>query len=180
MGPAGPTLTTARLILRPPDSADFEALAAMHADPEVMRYLGGVQPRAVAWRGLAGAAGSWSLQGFGMFSVFEAKSGAWIGRIGPIHPEGWPGTEVGWALARHAWGQGYAVEAAAAAIDFVVDTLGWTEIIHCIDPENRASQAVARRLGSSILRRGRLPPPVEEELDVWGQSAEAWRARRPA
>lgn len=60
-----------------------------------MRFLGGVQPRSVAWRSLAAAAGNWSLQGFGFFSVILRDTGQWIGRVGPIRPEGWPVPEVG-------------------------------------------------------------------------------------
>jgi RimJ/RimL family protein N-acetyltransferase len=175
----GPTLETARLILRPTRSEDFEPWAEAVADEETMRYLGGPQTRFVAWRGFMAVAGSWALNGYAMFSVVERSSGRWIGRIGPWRPAGWPGTEVGWAIVRDAWGRGYATESAAAAMDWAVEHLGWTEIIHSIDPDNAASQAVARRLGSSVLRRERLPPPIDDkDVDIWGQSAEAWRARR--
>jgi RimJ/RimL family protein N-acetyltransferase len=174
----GPRLDTERLILRPPRAADFDAWAAMADDEVAMRYIGGRQPRSVAWRAFLSAAGAWAIQGFGMFSVIERGSDRWIGRIGPITPEGWPGTEVGWGLARDAWGQGYAVEAASAAMDFAVDTLGWTEVIHCIDPQNASSVRVAERLGSAILRRGRLPAPIDEDIDVWGQTSIQWKARR--
>jgi RimJ/RimL family protein N-acetyltransferase len=62
-----------------------------------------------------------------------------------------------------------------------VDHLGWTEVIHVIDPQNLASQKVAERLGSRNLRPGRMPPPFEaSEIDVWGQSREEWRARQSA
>ena len=175
----GPTLETARLILRPTRPEDFEAWAAFAADEEAMRFLGGVQPRAVAWRGFLSVAGAWSMQGFSMFSVIEKQSGRWLGRLGPWKPEGWPGPEVGWGLAREAWGHGYATEGATAAIDWAFDHLGWTEMIHCIDVGNGASQALATRLGSSLLRSGRLPPPYEDQaVGVWGQTAAAWRARR--
>lgn len=173
-----PTLETARLILRPPAREDFDAFAAMMADEETARFIGGVMPRSVAWRSWAGLAGSWVLLGFGMFSVLEKESGAWIGRAGPWMPEGWPGTEVGWGLLRSAWGKGYATEAATAAIDWAFDTLGWTEMIHCIDPENTASIAMAKRLGSTRLRSERLPPPHQHVVaDVYGQSREAWHKR---
>lgn len=69
-------------------------------------------------------AGSWSLLGFGMFSVLERDTGRWVGRVGPLHPDGWPGDEVGWGIARGAWGRGYATEAAAAAMEWSFDILG--------------------------------------------------------
>lgn len=175
----GPTLTTGRLILRPPAREDFDAWAAFMADGEVTRHIGGPQPRALVWRGLAAMAGSWVLQGFAMFSVIERASGRWIGRVGPWCPEGWPGTEVGWALVADAHGRGYATEAATAAIDWAFDALGWDEVIHTISADNLASKAVAARLGSTFLRDDRLPAPFEGmDVEVWGQGREAWRRRR--
>ena len=176
--PLGPTLETERLILRPPAAEDFEAWADFAGDEESARFLGGPQPRAVAWRGMATMTGGWTLRGFGMFCVFEKASGAWVGRLGPWMPEGWPGTEVGWGIARSHWGRGYATEGATAAIDWAFDTQGWTEVIHCIDAGNFNSQAVAKRLGSSLLRQEALPAPINDMVDVWGQTREQWRARR--
>ena len=172
----GPTLETARLLLRPTSGEDFEPWAAFSADEEASRFLGGPQPREAAWRMMCTMAGSWVVRGFGMFSVIEKESGRWVGRLGPWQPEGWPGTEVGWGVAREFWGRGYATEGATAAIDWAFDHLGWTEVIHCIDPGNVNSQAVARRLGSSLLRHAMLPPPISESVDVWGQSREQWRS----
>jgi RimJ/RimL family protein N-acetyltransferase len=169
---------TARLILRPPEMEDFDDFAAFCADPEVMHFLGGAQARSVAWRGFSGVAGAWMLLGFSMFSVFERATGRWIGRVGPHKPVDWPGTEVGWGLIRSAWGQGYAVEAAEAAMDYAVDHLGWTDIIHCIDKDNTPSQAVAQRLGSSRRGTAMLPAPASVEVEIWAQSADQWRARR--
>lgn len=176
----GPTLETERLILRPPIAADFEPWAAFVADEEAGRFLGGAQPSPVAWRGMCTMTGAWTVAGFSMFSVVEKSSGDWVGRLGPWSPDGWPGTEVGWGIAREHWGKGYAPEGAAAAIDWAFDHLGWTEVIHCIDPGNTNSQNVARRLGSSILRHAVLPPPLNDSVDVWGQTREQWRARRNA
>jgi TPP-dependent pyruvate/acetoin dehydrogenase alpha subunit len=105
------------------------------------------------------AIGSWHVLGFGAFSVIRKSDNRWIGRVGPLHPEGWPGDEMGWTLARGAWGNGYATEAARAATEWAFAHLGWSRIIHCIAPDNTASQAVARRLGSSPLGPGKLPAP---------------------
>ena len=174
----GPTIETERLVLRPPAAEDFEPWVAFAADPEVATFIGGVQPRAMAWRQMCQVAGSWTINGFGMFSVIEKASGRWIGRLGPWQPDGWPGPEVGWALAREAWGKGYAVEGSTATMDWAFDELGWTEVIHAIDPANVRSQAVARRLGSEVLRHEVLPPPLDVPVEIWGQRREAWRARR--
>jgi RimJ/RimL family protein N-acetyltransferase len=172
-------IETERLILRQPQIGDFEAWAAFMADEEAARYIGGVQPPALAWRGMAQMAGSWSLVGFGMFSVIERASGEWIGRVGPWAPHQWPGTEVGWGIVRAHWGQGYALEAAIASMDFAVDMLGWTDIIHTIHVDNKASQALAARLGSTNRGPGQMPPPYEASpIEVWGQTAAQWRAQR--
>ena len=174
-----PEIVTARLLLRPPEASDFEAWAAFSADPGVMRYLGGPQPRAVAWRGMLTMVGAWYVQGFSMFSVIERATGQWLGRIGPWKPEGWPGTEVGWGVRADAQGKGLAFEAAAATIDWAFDALGWTEVIHCIDPANAPSHALAARLGSANSGPGRLPPPYDAApIEIWRQSRDAWVARR--
>jgi RimJ/RimL family protein N-acetyltransferase len=176
----GPTLETDRLLLRPPQAEDFPAWAAFSADEETMRYLGGTQSAAAAWRGLCTVAGAWSVRGFSMFSVIEKATGRWVGRLGPWMPEGWPGTEVGWGLAREVWGRGYAIEGARATIDYAFDVLGWTDVIHCIDPSNAPSSTLAARLGATLLRQGRLPEPFDRVLlDIWGQSREQWSGRRP-
>ena len=113
-----------------------------------------------------------------MFSVIEKSSGRWVGRVGPWYPDGWPGTEIGWGIVSDCWGRGYATEAAIAAIDWVFDVLGWSEVIHVIDIDNAASQAVARKLGSRKRGPARLPAPYESTLvDIWGQTREEWRAR---
>lgn len=174
----GPTLETPRLILRPPVAADFDGWATFASDAETMLHLGGVASRPVAWRAMAAMTGAWTLNGFSMFSVVEKETGRWIGRLGPWMPEGWPGTEVGWGLTRDVWGKGYATEGATAAIDWAFESLGWTEVIHTIGAENLSSKAVAKRLGSTYLRMGRLPAPHEVDVEVWGQSREQWRARR--
>lgn len=178
-----PVLETERLILRVPTQADFDAgWAQFHGDPECMRYLGGAMPRSLAWRTLAQVVGMWPLRGFGAFSLIEKATGRWVGRSGPWEPEGWPAKEVGWMLCRSAWGQGYATEAAEAGLRFVFEDLGWPSVAHMIHPENVGSQAVAQRIGSRLLEMVTLPPPMDVAgpTQMWGQTAEDWRANRPA
>lgn len=171
-------LETARLVLRPPRLEDLDGWSDMMADEICARFIGGVAPRAVCWRQLMTMIGAWQAHGFAMFSVIEKSSGRWIGRLGPWQPEGWPGREVGWSIARDCWGRGYAVEAAVAATNWTFEHLGWSEMIHSIAPDNLASQRVAQKLGSRNLGPGRLPPPYESSrVDIWGQSREEWQAR---
>ena len=127
----GPTLQTARLVLRPTAKEDLDGFATLIGDPESARFIGGVQSRSMAWRAMHAMAGSWALQGYAMFSVLERTTGRWVGRVGPWMPDGWPGTEVGWGVLREFWGRGYATEAAEAAVDWAFDHLGWTRVIHC-------------------------------------------------
>ena len=174
----GPVLETERLTLRPIAIEDFPRWAEMMGDPEAAKFLGGAQPAAVAWRGFMTMAGAWSMTGISMFSLVERDTGLWLGRIGPWTPHGWPGTEVGWGLHPDAQGKGYGVEAATATIDYAFDVLGWTDVIHCIDPDNTPSQRLAERIGSGNLGPTRLPPPFQDlAIDRWGQSREEWRAR---
>ncbi|RZJ21812.1 MAG: N-acetyltransferase, partial [Brevundimonas sp.] len=152
--------------------------AEMMADPEASRFLGGVTPAATAWRGFMTMAGAWSLTGVSMFSVIERDTGLWLGRIGPWRPHDWPGNEVGWGLHPDAQGKGYGVEAATATLDYAFDVLGWTDVIHCIDPDNTPSQRLAERVGSRNLGPTRLPPPFHElPVEAWGQSRADWKAR---
>lgn len=171
-------LETPRLILRPPRLEDFDAWAAFLEDEVATKFIGGQQPRSMAWRTFMCMCGAWTMTGVAMFSVIEKASGKWVGRLGPWHPEGWPAPEVGWGIAREHWGKGYASEGAAAAVDYAFDVLGWTEVIHCIDENNLASQGVAKRLGASFLRRVSMPAPYElKPVDAWGQSREQWRKK---
>ena len=172
-------IETSRLILRVPRLDDLDGLAAMMLDEQAAKFIGGLTPRSVSWRSLMTLIGSWHALGFAMFSVIEKSSGKWVGRLGPWMPDGWPGPEVGWAIARECWGRGYAPEGAAAATDWAFEHLGWDRVIHSIAPDNVASQAVARKLGSRNLGPGQLPAPFHQSpIDIWGQSRDEWRSHR--
>ena len=146
-----PTLTTERLLLRGFAERDFESYAAMMADPEVTRHLGNGHAlgRLEAWLQMAMFTGHWALRGFGVWAVEERATGSFVGRIGCFQPEGWPGFEIGYTLARPAWGRGYAREAAGAALGYARETLGRDRIISIIRPANAASIRVAVSLGAT-------------------------------
>jgi RimJ/RimL family protein N-acetyltransferase len=174
----GPRLGTERLILRPWRREDFDRYAEMFAAPET-QHIGGPLTRGDAWRRFLQMPGAWAMQGFAMFAVEEKASGRFMGQAGPWQPDGWPGTEVGYALHPEAWGHGYATEACAAAMDWAFDVLGWDEVIHSISPENTASQNVAKRLGATNRGPGVYPAPLDAHvIEIWSQTREQWRVRR--
>lgn len=150
--PATPVLETARLRLRPFVEADWPAYAAMCADAEVMRHIGSgvVQSKEDAWRSIAMFLGHWTLRGYGMYALELRDGGALLGRVGFHEPAGWPGFELGWLLAREHWGNGYAREAATAALRHAFDQMGRERVISLIRPDNLRSIAVAEAIGERL------------------------------
>ncbi|MGC1852099.1 MAG: GNAT family N-acetyltransferase [Solirubrobacterales bacterium] len=166
-----PVLETPRLILRGWQPRDLEPHAEMSADPEVMRYIGDgrVLDGGQSWREVAMHIGHWALRGYGQWALERKGDGASLGRAGLWNPPGWPGLEVGWKLAREAWGQGYATEAGEAAIEWTWATLDADRLISLIQSGNERSIRVAERLG---MRR-------EGETTVQGQLASVFAVERP-
>ena len=140
---------TARLELRPFTLADHPAYARMCADPEVMRYVGVGNPNTpeTTWRSMAGMLGHWELLGYGLWAV-ALRGGEVIGHAGYIDVLGWPGFELAWLLSREHWGQGYAREAAGAALKIAYDTLQRDRVISLIRPANAPSIRLAQALGA--------------------------------
>jgi RimJ/RimL family protein N-acetyltransferase len=154
MNRAAPLLESARLLLRPFRAADVDAQAAMMADDEVMRHLGGRGlSREEAWRKLLSGHALWDLLGYGYWAVERREDGAMIGQIGfaDFKRDMVPGIEnlpeMGWLFAREAFGRGYASEAAAAALAWADANLGAPEIVAIIDAGNAASIRVAEKAG---------------------------------
>ena len=146
-----PRLETERLILRGWEERDLDSYAAMTADAEVMRFMGrGPFNRADAWREIAFYLGHFELRGFTHWALELRETGELVGRCGPYFPEGWPGLEVGWLLGREHWGNGYASEAAGAALDYAWSELGAERVISLVHPDNERSARVAQRLGGEI------------------------------
>lgn len=147
----GERLETQRLVLRMWSEDDFEPYAKLCADPDVMRFLGGkTYDRTEAWRAMASIIGHWHLRGYGHWAVEEKASGKFAGRIGFLNPEGWPGFELGWTLAKEFWGKGYATEGARRALEYAFTKLDRNHVISLIHPENLASIRVAERLGEKL------------------------------
>jgi RimJ/RimL family protein N-acetyltransferase len=149
-----PVLETERLILRAHRQSDFDASVAMWADPRVTRYLRDKPfTEEESWTRFLRYLGHWALLGFGYWAAEEKASGAFIGELGfadykrEISPslKGIP--EIGWVLAAHAHGKGYASEAALAVTAWGDAKFGSAQTACIIDPENAASVRVAEKCG---------------------------------
>ena len=165
-----PTLTTERLVMRPFRQDDIDAFAAMCADEEVMSWLGGTMDRNTAWRHMATLTGHWRLRGYGRWALELLETGELAGHVGLWFPETWPAIEIGWALARNAWGSGIATEAARASLEYAWTEAGLDRVIHLINPENERSQSVARKIGSR---------PTDEHFQLNGYDLVIWEQLRP-
>ena len=151
MNPTVPlTLETPRLLLRPFEERDCDALHEMFGDEACVKYTI-EQPLAPwqTWRSLAAYLGHWQLRGYGPYAVVERSTGTMVGPVGLWYPIEWPEPEIKWSLARRFWGCGFATEAATAVRDMAATVLRRTRLISVIRPGNTRSQAVARRLGGA-------------------------------
>lgn len=144
-------LCTPRLLLRPWRHADLDPFAALNADPRVMEYLPDVLDRAASDDLASRIMDAVEREGWGLWAVDVAATGAFVGFTGlsrtTFEAAFTPAVEVGWRLAHHAWGHGYATEAAAAALGFAFDDLGLDEIVSFTSTGNHRSRAVMQRLG---------------------------------
>ena len=143
-------ITTDRLILRGWREADLAPWAAMNADPEVRRYVGPLLTfeQAAAW--VLNYQDDLDRYGFGFWAVEIRTSGEFIGFTGlnTVDEEmPFAGVELGWRLARPAWGHGYATEAGLAALRYGFGTMGLPEVLAVTMARNVRSQAAMRRIG---------------------------------
>jgi RimJ/RimL family protein N-acetyltransferase len=164
------TLETPRLLLRPFEERDCDALHEMFGDEQCVQYtLERTLAHWETWRSLAAYLGHWQLRGYGPYAVVTKSTGSMIGPVGLWFPVEWPEPEIKWSLARQFWGQGLATEAATAVRDMAATVLGRTRLVSVIRPGNARSQAVARRLGGfyekTIPFRGGLAEVYAYDLD---------------
>ncbi len=174
-------LSTERLLLRTFLLDDLPFYAALNADPEVVRYLGG-EPLTrehsddiAAWANEVHAE-----EGIGLIAVARREDGAFLGMCGLHHQESFPDeVEVAWRLARKHWGNGYATEAATAWLDHAFEALHLPRVISIADEPNTRSLAVMRRLGMTFEREATIEDEgIVFEAVVYAITAERWRARR--
>lgn len=141
------SIETDRLRLRMLRGSDVDNLAALFADPNVMRYVGNGQPcdRVEAERALLSIIAHWHRHGFGRWAIEEKTSGAFIGYGGLRSLFGTP--EVVYHLATRHWGKGYATEVARAFLKFGFDEKRFGRIVAIAKPANTASIRVMKKLG---------------------------------
>ena len=145
----GIPIETERLILRCPESSDFEDYAAFRGSDRA-KYVGGPNTRYQAHAKLCELVGHWHIRGFGRWMVVDKASDQPLGVVGLYHPDDWPEPELAWSLFEAGEGRGIAYEAALKARDYAYSTLGWSRIISCVMPDNDRSAALAKRLGAKL------------------------------
>ena len=150
--------TTDRLVLRAWRASDREPFAELNADPEVLRYIGNGSPmtRAESDALLEAIGAHWAEHGFGLWCAAPREEpDACLGFVGlavpSFLPAVMPAVEVGWRLARPAWGRGLATEGARAALHHAFEARRLQSVVSVIDPANVRSVRVAEKLG---MRRG--------------------------
>ncbi|MDB5212731.1 MAG: hypothetical protein JWO86_658 [Myxococcaceae bacterium] len=154
-----PHIATPRLLLREFRTSDFEAYAENLADPIATEHLSGVTDRRTAWRMFASQMGYWMLRGAGWWGVELQETREMVGTVGAFFRETGPELEIGWTIYRRHWQQGFATEAAKAALAFGLETHQRTQAIAHISRGNPASIAVSRRLGMTY----------EADVDFYGE-----------
>jgi len=144
-------LRTPRLVLRQWRQSDFDSFAALNADSEVRRFFPAPLTREESDALAKRAERDIAERGWGLWAVEVMESAPFIGFVGLAEPSFdahfTPAVEVGWRLSRDQWGNGYATEAARAAITFAFDDLGLDEIVSFTSEVNERSRRVMERLG---------------------------------
>ena len=150
-------LQTERLILRPWTLDDAPAALAIYGDPEVMRFLH--TPPAdldAALARIRRAINHYHQNSFGMCAVVEKATGRVVGGCGLKYLDGGPDVEVGYHLARAAWGRGYATEGARACVAYGFERLRLPRVVGICDPANHASRRVLEKAGMTYQGMGRF------------------------
>ena len=154
-------LRTDRLLLRQWRDDDLDALAAIDADPLVMRWIGdgSVRDRAQTRDTLVRFQAAWASQGYGLFATEEdGELVGWVGLAVPTFlPEILPAVEIGWRLRRSDWGRGLATEAARAVLAFAFDDVGLDRVVSVCHVKNTASERVMTKLGMHLDRETAVP-----------------------
>jgi RimJ/RimL family protein N-acetyltransferase len=152
------SIATARLVLRVPELADADAYMGIFWDAEVVsrKQVTLTEPPGtldLAVKNTTGMLRQWELRGYGQWSVIEKATGHVIGVVGFYHPEKpWPGVDLGWLIHRSRWGQGFATEAATAALRWFWEHTDVDRVISLIAPDDHRSIRIATKIGQRFDR----------------------------
>ena len=179
-----PELTTDRLLLRQWKDSDYEPFAAMNADPVVMEHFPALSTRAESDAVIERAEALFAERGFGLWAVEIKESGQFIGFTGLAVPRFeasfLPAVEIGWRLAKDAWGNGYAGEAARASLAYAFGPAGLDELVSFTARTNKPSRRVMERIGMTYAEEfdhPRLPSGHRLERHVLYRISRAqWEA----
>jgi RimJ/RimL family protein N-acetyltransferase len=144
-------LTTDRLLLRPWTDADRGPFAAMNSDPAVMEHFPAMMTHEESDAFVDRIGAQLAEWGFGLWALEVRDTGRFIGFTGLSRPSFeahfTPAVEIGWRLSKDAWGNGYATEAARAALAYGFGPAGLDEIVSFTATTNLPSQRVMQRIG---------------------------------
>jgi RimJ/RimL family protein N-acetyltransferase len=170
-------LSTPRLTVRTFRRDDLPAYAALNADPEVARYLGGPLSREDSNDIAEWANECYAAEGIGLLAVERREDGVFVGMCGLHHQQSVPDeVEVAWRLAHAHWGHGYATEAATGWLDHGFGDLGLPRVISITDPPNRRSLAVMHRLRMRFERAAEIEDNgVTFDAVIHAINAESWK-----
>jgi [ribosomal protein S5]-alanine N-acetyltransferase len=155
--PPAPSIATERLDLRPFTSDDEEAMAAVFADAELLRFWGPPLDRDAVRQRIVRNAELNRVDGFARWAIVLRDGGKLVGDAGLTRTdvEGIEEIELGWVVRRDHGGRGIATEAAAAWRDHAFGPLGLVRIVSMIRRENAPSRRVAEKIGMGVEREAR-------------------------
>lgn len=167
-----PILHTPRLTLRPHVLSDMDPFWDFHQSDRAA-YVGRPKTLTHQWYGIASEVGSWDLMGHGGWAV-DLHDGRFIGQVAITQPPHFPEREIGWIFFDGHEGNGYATEAATAALLWAWSDLGADTLVSYIHPDNARSIALATRLGAQHDPDAPLPKgETAQETRVYRHSPDS-------
>jgi ribosomal-protein-alanine N-acetyltransferase len=164
-------LETEHLLFRPLTLSDLDDMAALYADPEIMRYLGGPRDRNEVERVLNGYIRDYQMYGHSFFATILKSDQSFIGHCGLLNQEveDQPEVELGYILARPYWQNNLAIEGIQALKDYGLSELGFPRLISLIPAENKVSIHIAEKIGMKFSHK----------VDQWGQTFHLYAVQKP-
>ncbi|GCE16129.1 GNAT family N-acetyltransferase [Tengunoibacter tsumagoiensis] len=165
-------LETEHLLFRPLKISDLDAMAALYADPEVMRFLGGPRSRSEVQSVLNSYIQEYQISGHSFFATLLKSTEQFIGHCGLLNQEveGKHEIELGYILAQPYWQQGLALEGTQALKEYGFEQLHFPRLISLIPHENQASIHIAQKIGMQY----------ERDVNQWGQDFQLYAVKNLA